>query len=76
MTTHLPTDSEIIAAVTAAIARAESRGENWCDHLPDYCGSDDAYASDGQYIATLPDGRIIWHVEGDPYATVTICTPD
>ncbi len=63
----LPSDADIIAAVTEAIADAERRGENWCDHLPHYCGSDEAYASDDQYITTLTDGRIVWLAEGDQF---------
>ncbi len=72
MTTHLPTDSEIIAAVTAAIARAESRGEYWCDHLPAYCHEDHAHESDGDYVATLSDGRIVWLAPGDKFGRCRI----
>ncbi len=72
MTTQLPTDSAIIAAVTAASARAESRGANWCDHLPDYCRDDHAHEGDGWYIATLPDGRVVWLAEGDQFARYRI----
>ncbi len=64
----LPSDEAIIAAVSEAIDRARVRGENWCDALPDYCRDDGSHESDGQYIATLTDGRIVWLAEGDKLA--------
>ncbi len=72
LTPDLPADEEILAAVTAAIADAERRGENWCDALPDYCHGDPAHESDGQYITTLPDGRVVWLVEGDQFTRYRI----
>lgn len=59
------TDTDILQAVVDAQAAADERGDNWADHLPDYCACDDRYASDPWYIGSLPDGRTVWLTRED-----------
>jgi hypothetical protein len=53
-------DALICQAVADADQAADSLGDNWADHLPDYFRCEDRYSTDSWYVGTLPDGRTVW----------------